>query len=94
MPPADRCRTPLQPTEFAPARKPARVQLLPGLSMGGQSAMRYIFNTRMRVGVTSTLTPSRLRRNATNESVSFAEKTPLILSARNAPVSISIGVAL
>ncbi len=55
---------------------------------------RYIFSTRTRVAVTSTLTPSILRKKAMNDSMSSAENTPLILIVRSAGVSISMGVAL
>ena len=48
--------------------------------------------TRIRLAVTSTRTPSRLRRNAMKASGSSVAKTPLISSARRAGVVISIGV--
>src|SRR5262249_44140351 len=53
----------------------------------------YFLETRIRVGVTSTITPSRLRRKAMNSSVSSAAKTPLICRSRNAGEVISMGVA-
>src|SRR5579871_1658310 len=64
---------------------------LPADAHQGVGATR---RTRIRVPVFSILTPGRVRRKATNESVSAASKTPLIGRFRMVGSSTSIGTVV
>ena len=61
---------------------------------GGACRHAYFADTLIRVGVTSTRTPLRLRKKAMNASGSSVENTPLICIFRSAGVAISIGFGL
>jgi hypothetical protein len=61
---------------------------------GGACRHAYFADTLIRVGVTSTRTPLRLRKKAMNASGSSVENTPLICIFRSAGVAISIGFAV
>src|SRR4029077_18679529 len=52
----------------------------------------YFCETTMRVAVTSTCTPSRVRRKATNAMLLSVANTPLTFTSRNCGAVISIGV--